>query len=98
MPVNKAGTSRRCGRDIITATLSTHNRIRSHKGTVASGPVQSAGVRTISILHPQGRIGVEVCVEGEGNDARIQRAALIRTARKILQGQLTLPPYVFSAN
>ena len=29
-------------------------------------------------------------------DARVQRAALVRTARKILQGELHLPPYVFS--
>lgn len=65
-------------------------------GTVASAGPARAGARTVSILHPQGRIGVEVCLEGEGDEARIQRAALIRTARKILQGQLTLPPYVFS--
>jgi len=48
------------------------------------------------VLHPQGRIDVEVAVEGLGADARIQRAALVRTARKILQGELHIPPYVFS--
>ena len=64
-------------------------------GTVASGRGLRPGVRTLSVLHPQGRIGVEVCVEGEGDAARIQRAALIRSARKILQGQLTLPSYLF---
>lgn len=89
-------TPRRChSAHAVTGAIGVATAF-SLPGTVASGPVQSAGVRTISILHPQGRIGVEVCVEGEGNDARIQRAALIRTARKILQGQLTLPPYVFS--
>jgi 2-methylaconitate cis-trans-isomerase PrpF len=65
-------------------------------GTVASGEVQRAGVRTLAILHPQGRIEVEVSVLGEGEQARIQRAALIRSARKIMQGQLTLPHYLFS--
>jgi tripartite-type tricarboxylate transporter receptor subunit TctC len=63
---------------------------------VASGETSQAGVRSISVLHPQGRIDVEVAVEGTGRDARIQRAALVRTARKILQGELHIPPYVFS--
>jgi tripartite-type tricarboxylate transporter receptor subunit TctC len=47
-------------------------------------------------LHPQGRIDVEVTIEGHGPVARIQRAALVRTARKILQGELHIPSYVFS--
>lgn len=64
-------------------------------GTVASGECRS-GVRTIAVLHPQGRIEVEVAIEGTGTEARIQRAALMRTARKILQGELHIPPYVFS--
>ena len=65
-------------------------------GTVISGGVDQAGVHAISVLHPQGRIDVEVTIEGSGSDARIQRAALVRTARKILQGELHIPPYVFS--
>jgi 2-methylaconitate cis-trans-isomerase PrpF/tripartite-type tricarboxylate transporter receptor subunit TctC len=77
-------------------------------GTVASGAVceivtsagtgagTRAGTRQIVVLHPQGRIDVAVQIEGEGHDARIQRAALVRTARKILQGDLHLPDYVFS--
>lgn len=65
-------------------------------GTVISGETARAGVRGISVLHPQGRIDVEVAIDGEGHDARIQRAALVRTARKILQGDLHIPSYVFS--
>ena len=65
-------------------------------GTVISGAAGRSGVRVISVLHPQGRIDVEVAVEGLGQDARVQRAALVRTARKILQGELHIPPYVFS--
>ena len=64
-------------------------------GTVASGAKGVEGVRQIAVLHPQGRIEVEVAVEGHGQDAVIRRAALVRTARKILQGQLELPDYVF---
>ena len=65
-------------------------------GTVISGTTGRSGMRVISVLHPQGRIDVEVAVEGLGADARVQRAALVRTARKILQGELHIPPYVFS--
>lgn len=64
-------------------------------GTVASGAKGVEGVRQIAVLHPQGRIEVEVAVEGHGQDAVIRRAALVRTARKILQGKLELPDYVF---
>lgn len=65
-------------------------------GTVASGIARAAGPRNIAVLHPQGRIDVEVVVDGSGADARIERAALLRTARKILQGDLHIPDYVFS--
>jgi 2-methylaconitate cis-trans-isomerase PrpF/tripartite-type tricarboxylate transporter receptor subunit TctC len=65
-------------------------------GTVASGTDRSAGEREITVLHPQGRIDVAVAIEGHGDEARIQRAALVRTARKILQGDLHVPSYVFS--
>ncbi len=65
-------------------------------GTVASAERPLAGVRTVSVLHPQGRIDVEVAIDGEGAGARIERASLVRTARKILQGELHIPAYVFS--
>lgn len=65
-------------------------------GTVISCAAGRSGVRAISVLHPQGRIDVEVTIDGSGPDACIQRATLVRTARKILQGELHIPPYVFS--
>jgi 2-methylaconitate cis-trans-isomerase PrpF/tripartite-type tricarboxylate transporter receptor subunit TctC len=65
-------------------------------GTVASAARSLAGVHTVSVLHPQGRIDVEVCIDGQGDEARIERASLVRTARKILQGDLHIPAYVFS--
>jgi tripartite-type tricarboxylate transporter receptor subunit TctC len=51
---------------------------------------------SVTVLHPQGRIDVAVEIDGQGDDARITRAALVRTARKILQGDLHIPDYVFS--
>lgn len=68
---------------------------RALPGTVASGARCEPGRRILSILHPQGRIEVEVDVRGHGSDVRVERAALLRTARKILQGELHLPAYVF---
>lgn len=65
-------------------------------GTVASGAAHEPGTRRIAVLHPQGRIDVEVQIDGHGDEARIQRAALLRTARKIMQGELHIPDYVFS--
>ncbi|MEO8804517.1 MAG: 4-oxalomesaconate tautomerase [Burkholderiaceae bacterium] len=65
-------------------------------GTVASGDAAGSGARNVLVLHPQGRIDVAVQIEGEGLDARICSAALVRTARKIFQGELHLPEYVFS--
>jgi 2-methylaconitate cis-trans-isomerase PrpF/tripartite-type tricarboxylate transporter receptor subunit TctC len=65
-------------------------------GTVASRQRPHAGTQTVAVLHPQGRIEVEVVIDGEGADLRIQRASLVRTARKILQGELQIPAYVFS--
>jgi len=67
-------------------------------GTVASGPPgeQAAACRKLVVLHPAGRIDIEVEIEGRGEAARIRRASLIRTARKIMQGELHIPDYVLS--
>lgn len=65
-------------------------------GTVASARTRITGAQEVTVLHPQGRIDVEVELVGLGEDTHIGRAALVRTARKILEGQLHLPDYVFS--
>ena len=65
--------------------------------TVASGRRAPPGNHDLVIQHPAGQIDVAVEVEGEGDSASITSAALVRTARKIFQGELHLPDYVFSA-
>jgi 2-methylaconitate cis-trans-isomerase PrpF/tripartite-type tricarboxylate transporter receptor subunit TctC len=65
-------------------------------GTVASGMARDPGRHALVVLHPAGQIDVEVELKGRGEDAAVQRAALVRTARKIMQGELHLPDYVFS--
>lgn len=64
-------------------------------GTVASGLLRASGRHLLSVVHPQGQIDIDVEVAGEGHDAVVQKAALVRTARKIMQGLLHLPDYVF---
>lgn len=65
-------------------------------GTVASGVAMRPRIHDVVVLHPQGRINVAVEIDGCGEDARVTRAALVRTARKIMQGDLHVPGYVFS--
>ena len=64
-------------------------------GTVASGVARSAGRHLLGVVHPQGQIEIDVELVGEGEAAVVNKAALVRTARKIMQGQLHLPDYVF---
>ena len=66
-------------------------------GTVASGCARRPGTHMLAVLHPEGRIEVEVELSEAGDTVRIERAALLRTARRIMHGELTLPEYVFSA-
>ena len=64
-------------------------------GTVASGKCKQPGKHPLVVLHPSGQIDVEVEIAGEGDAASVTRAALVRTARKIIHGELHLPYYVF---
>ena len=62
---------------------------------MASGLVRASGRHLLSVVHPQGQIDIDVEVVGEGEQAEVKKAALVRTARKIMQGELHLPDYVF---
>ena len=64
-------------------------------GTVASGMAREAGRHKLVVLHPAGQIDVEVELIGQGDAAEVKGAALVRTARKIMQGEMHLPDYVF---
>jgi 2-methylaconitate cis-trans-isomerase PrpF len=66
-------------------------------GTVASGGARAAGRHLMSVVHPQGKIDLDVTLAGEGMEAVVEKAALVRTVRKIMQGELYLPEYLFPA-
>ena len=70
-------------------------RVRAAR-TVASGAAREPGRHGLVVLHPAGQIDVEVELEGRGDERDSDSAALVRTARKIMQGELHLPDYVFS--
>ena len=63
--------------------------------TVASGVHRSSGNHLISVAHPQGKIDLGIELVGQGEEAVVQKAAVVRTARKIMQGELHLPEYIY---
>ena len=64
-------------------------------GAFASGMDREPGAHALVVLHPAGQIDTEVEIKGLGEQATVKRAALVRTVRKIMQGLLHLPGYVF---
>ncbi len=67
-------------------------------GSVTSGiaVVREAGrVRSLDIEHPTGFFTVEMEIARSGNDIRIERSALLRTARKIMSGDAYVPASIW---
>ena len=67
-------------------------------GTVAAqiAPLPRAPQGAVTIEHPSGRISVDLDVELDRDPPVIRRAALIRTARRIFQGEVLVPAAVWS--
>jgi hypothetical protein len=94
--VSRYFTPRRChASHAVTGAIGVASAF-ALPGTVASGALTRGGERSLVVLHPAGRIDVQVTLDGQGDDLHIRQAALLRTARKILQGELHIPDYVFS--
>ncbi|MEK7945189.1 4-oxalomesaconate tautomerase [Pigmentiphaga sp. YJ18] len=66
-------------------------------GTVAFelGAPRAAGMHRIAVAHPSGRIEVDVELRGTAPSIEVCGAGLIRTARKIMEGQLYIPARFF---
>jgi len=63
-------------------------------GTVAAriaGRAVSAGLQRLEIEHPTGFFTVEMDVTSRGGEVRVNRSALIRTARKLMRGEIFVP-------
>jgi 4-oxalomesaconate tautomerase len=69
-------------------------------GTVAAGVAHIAdtgAVLRLDIEHPTGFFTVEMETRGEGADLGVVRAALLRTARKLMRGEVFAPAHLWSA-
>jgi 4-oxalomesaconate tautomerase len=68
-------------------------------GSVANEMSQlpaETGASSLDIEHPSGFFTVEVEVESDGERVAVKRSALLRTARKLMQGSVFVPPNVWS--
>jgi 4-oxalomesaconate tautomerase len=69
-------------------------------GTVAgrvAGRSAAAGTQRLEIEHPTGFFTVEMDVRGSGSDLRVNRSALLRTARKLMRGEVYVPAAAWGA-
>lgn len=69
-------------------------------GTVAgrvAGRSAAAGTQRLEIEHPTGFFTVEMDVQGSGSDLRVNRSALLRTARKLMRGEVYVPAAAWGA-
>ena len=67
-------------------------------GTTAYGcAVRPEGRRKLMELeHPTGSFAVELEVSGDDGDPRVERAALLRTARKLMEGEVFVPSEIWA--
>jgi 4-oxalomesaconate tautomerase len=69
-------------------------------GTIASqiAPLPPAPQGMIRIEHPQGMIVIDLDVDFTGGKQELRRAALIRTARRIFEGNICVPEKVWAGH
>jgi len=58
----------------------------------------SPGVRRLEIEHPTGFFTIEMDVANDGGELRVRRSALLRTARKLMRGEVFVPSAAWSAS
>jgi 4-oxalomesaconate tautomerase len=67
-------------------------------GSVAAGVAQSrgsGGMHRVDIEHPSGFFTVSMQVSQSDGALRVERAALLRTARKLMRGEVYVPDHVW---
>ncbi|MGH6814810.1 MAG: 4-oxalomesaconate tautomerase [Hyphomicrobiaceae bacterium] len=69
-------------------------------GSVAEGLTSMAAIHaeTIVIEHPSGVIDIGLVRHGRGTDMQIERAGVLRTARKIMAGEVYVPERLWPAS
>jgi 4-oxalomesaconate tautomerase len=61
-----------------------------------AGLAATSGTRRLDIEHPTGFLTVELEVEVQGGEVRLVRTALLRTARKLMEGLVYVPDAAWS--
>jgi len=74
----------------IAVAMFTPGTLVQRYAGLADGSRQAAGGRA-AILHPAGCIEIAVRAERIGPDVQVRGASVIRTARRIMKGQLSVP-------
>jgi 4-oxalomesaconate tautomerase len=66
-------------------------------GSVAApfAPQAKSGVLRLEVEHPTGFFTVEIELAQEGESIKVSRAALLRTARKLMRGEVYIPGHVW---
>lgn len=64
-------------------------------GTVAHDFAQAEPVSPVTIEHPSGRIQIDLTFKADGS---VDRASVIRTARRIFEGSIIVPAEAFAAS
>jgi 4-oxalomesaconate tautomerase len=54
-------------------------------------------VTTVSVEHPTGELSVELTLDAD-NPQQVNRAALLRTARPIMRGEVLIPEHIWNGN
>ena len=78
---------------VVGSCVSFHSQIMPSTETSGSDATRApaAGLRRVEVQHPEGRIQVEVELSEVDGQFKLVQAALVRTARKILEGTLFVP-------
>jgi 4-oxalomesaconate tautomerase len=66
-------------------------------GTTADGlaKIPEGNRKMVLLEHPTGDFAVEIELSGTTDDPKIERAALLRTARKLFEGNILIPGRVW---
>jgi 4-oxalomesaconate tautomerase len=67
-------------------------------GSVAASfvPQMASGALRLEVEHPTGFFTVEIELARDGESVKVSRAALLRTARKLMRGEIYIPAHVWS--
>jgi len=66
-------------------------------GTVADGLAVVDSTNNMRVEHPGGYLSLAMTVSGSGTECRIGKSALLRTARKLFQGDVYIPANIWPA-